>query len=637
MFFNNLKRILLGKPFPSSMDQHERLDKIRALAIFASDPISSNAYATEAIMSVLIVMGSGALSLTLPLALGVAFLVLIVIISYIQTILHYPDGGGAYTVSKDNLGEVPSLISAAALLIDYVLTVAVSISAGVHAVTSAFPSLYPHRILIAILAIILITWINLRGIRESGTIFALPTYAFVGGVFIVIVLGMLRSLGWFGIDPLAISATPVPPSISPIGFAYIWLILRAFAGGCTALTGIEAISNGTKAFKPPEARNAIITMIIMGIMAMSLFIGITFLSTHLALVPNESDTILSQMTHQITNGGFLYYWVQISTFAILFLAANTGFQAFPQLSSFLAKDNFLPRWLSMRGSRLVFSAGIILLAVLASLLIIFYKADEIAMLPLYALGVMLSFSLSQAGMFRLMGRIVHLKHGETLKTKVTTVHYEDNARLKQVMNAIGAVVTSLVFLILLLTKFREGAWIVALMIPILVVGFYSIQRHYKRVAEALSTRELAEDELTELADVVMIPIEDIHRGTLQALKYAQRISTDVRALVVVTSDEMKHRLLERWKRFPNITRNIRLIFIEYDFRDILTPLVNYIEEVNKIEFTDQLTTVVIPEFIPENRAGMFLHNQTARALRRRLRQDMDIVIVDVLYHIESKI
>jgi hypothetical protein len=372
-------------------------------------------------------------------------------------------------------------------------------------------------------------------------------------------------------------------------------------------------------------------------MAMSLFIGITFLSTNLALVPNESDTILSQMTRQITNGGFLYYWVQFSTFAILFLAANTGFQAFPQLSSFLANDRFLPRWLSMRGSRLVFSAGIVLLAVLASLLIIFFKADEIAMLPLYALGVMLSFSLSQAGMVRLMGRIAHLKPGEMLKTKVTTVHYEENVRAKQIMNAVGAVVTLIVFLILLLTKFREGAWIVALLIPILVIVFYTIQRHYKHVADSLSTEGLTDDELTELADIVLIPIKDIHRGTLQALKYAQRISANVRALVVVTSEEMKARLLERWQRFPNITGNIQLVFIEYDYRDILTPLVDYIEEVNNVEFTDQLTTVVIPEFIPENRAGMVLHNQTARALRRRLRNYEDIVIIDVLYHIGSKI
>ena len=517
------------------------------------------------------------------------------------------------------------------------LTVSVSISAGVRAVTSAFPELYDYRIYIALAAVLFITWINLRGVRESGTVFALPTYAFVVGVLIVVILGLVRTFGWFGLSPIPVTEEVIAPTVSPIGFAYIWLLLRAFAGGCTALTGIEAISNGTKAFKPPESRNAIITMVAMGIMAMSLFIGISFLSTHLALIPKESETILSQMTRRITDGGFLYYWVQFSTFAILFLAGNTGFQAFPQLSSYLARDNFLPRWLSMRGSRLVFSAGIIMLAFLASLLIILFQANEIAMLPLYALGVMLSFSISQVGMFRLMGRISHLKPGETIETLVTTIHYEQNTQIKRVLNAIGASITFLVFLILLLTKFREGAWIVALLIPLMVVTFYSIRRHYKRVAHALSTQDLENENLTDVADVVLIPIEDIHRGTLQALKYALRLSSDVRALAVVTSEEMKSRLLERWDRFPRITGNIQLVLIDYDYRDILTPLVEYIEKVNNIEFADKITTVVIPEFIPENRLTMVLHNQTARALQGRLRNYKDIVIIDVPFHINSRI
>jgi amino acid transporter len=637
MDFLDLKRKLIGEPFPSSHDLHERLDKVRALAIFASDPISSNAYATEAIMSVIIVLGSGALHITLPIALAVAFLVLLVITSYIQTILHYPDGGGAYIVAKDNLGEVPSLLAAAALLIDYVLTVSVSISAGVRAVTSAFPGLYDFRIYIALAAVLLITWINLRGVRESGTVFALPTYAFVFGVLIVVVIGFLKIFGWLGLSFIPINETTVLPTMAPIGFVYIWLLLRAFAGGCTALTGIEAISNGIKAFKPPEARNAAITMVVMGIMAMSLFAGITYLSTHMSLIPQEGESILSQMARRITNGGFLYYWVQFSTFAILFLAANTGFQDFPRLSSYLAKDNFLPRWLSRRGSRLVFSAGIVLLAVLAGLIIVFFQADEIAMLPLYALGVMLSFSISQTGMFHLMGRIAHLKPGESLDTMVTTIHYEKNSKLKRVMNAVGAVVTFLVFIVLLLTKFREGAWIVAVLIPIIVFTFYSIRKHYEGVAQALSTQDLKNENLTDVADVVLVPIEDIHRGTLQALKYAKRLSKDVRALAVVTSEEMKGRLLERWNRFPIITKKIQLVLIDYDYRDILTPLVEYIENVNNIEFKDKITTVVIPEFIPENKLAMILHNQTALTLRSQLRNYKDIVIIDVPFHINSRI
>ena len=340
MTIPEIKRTLIGEPFRTSQEIHERLDKVRGLAVFASDPISSNAYATEAIMSVLIVLGSGALAMTLPLAMGVAALVLMVVFSYIQTILHYPDGGGAYTVAKDNLGIYPSLLAGSALLIDYVLTVSVSVAAGVRAITSAMPEVYDYRVPIALAAVALITWINLRGARESGTIFAVPTYAFVGGVLLTVGIGLLRYTGLFGLQPLPSYEESVPAQASLVGFAYIWLLLRAFAGGCTALTGIEAISNGVKAFKPPESNNAAKTMVVMGVIAMSLFVGITFLATHMHLVPVEhGESILSQMTRQITGTGFVYYWVQIFTALILFLAANTGYQDFPRLS-------FLPgqRW-----------------------------------------------------------------------------------------------------------------------------------------------------------------------------------------------------------------------------------------------------------------------------------------------------
>ncbi|HEX6305050.1 MAG TPA: APC family permease [Anaerolineales bacterium] len=635
MAISDLKRFLIGEPFPTSMELHERLDKFRALAIFASDPISSNAYATEAIMSVLIVLGSGAMSLTLPIGLAVAGLVLLVIFSYIQTILHYPDGGGAYTVAKDNLGTFPSLLAAAALLTDYVLTVSVSVSAGVRAVTSAFPETFPYRVELAIGAIFLITWINLRGVRESGTIFALPTYAFVGGVLVTILVGLVRYLGLFGVTPLQ----PVPEIVEPVtsvaGFAYIWLLLRAFAGGCTALTGIEAISNGVQAFKPPESKNAAQTMVAMGAIAMTLFIGITFLSTHLNLIPHEGESILSQMTRRVTQGGLLYYWVQVFTALILFLAANTGYQDFPRLSSFLARDNFLPRWLQNRGDRLVFSSGIILLAAVASIIVIVFRADEIAMLPLYALGVMLSFSISQAGMFHLMGRISHLEPGESIHTDVTEIHYESNVQWKRGINALGATVTFIVFIILAATKFREGAWIVAALIPVLVFLFYAVDRHYKRVATALSTRGLTVDDLTTVANVVIVPIADVHRGTLLALQYAKRLSNDVRALSITTSPEARERLLRRWDRFPEITGDLQLIALDYDFRDILTPLVDYIETVNKEEFPGQLTTVVIPAFIPERGIANILHNQSANRLRELLRQYKDIVIIDVPVHIDS--
>jgi amino acid transporter len=633
----NIKEFLIGKPFPTSMDIHERLDKLRALAVFASDPISSNAYATEAIMSVLIVLGSQSLGMTWSIGLAVAALVILVIFSYIQTILHYPEGGGAYTVAKDNLGRFPSLLAAAALLTDYILTVSVSVSAGVRAVTSAFPETFIYRIEIAILAIIIITWMNLRGVRESGTVFAIPTYAFVGGVLLTIAWGLIRYFGIFGAAPLPAIEHHMPATNPVVGFGYIWLLLRAFAGGCTALTGIEAISNGVQAFKPPESKNAATTMVVMGIMAMSLFVGITYLSTHMSLIPEETESILSQMTRAITGGNFLYYWVQFFTAGILFLAANTAYQDFPRLSAFLSNDGFMPRWMQMRGTRLVFSSGIVVLSIVASLIVLVFQADEIAMLPLYALGVMLCFSISQTGMFRLMGRIAHLKPGESIRTLVTEIHYERGARWKRAVNAIGATSTFVVFIILMSTKFLEGAWIVVVIIPLLVAMFHSIHGHYEIVASALSTKGLASKDLTEVANVVIVPIADVHRGTLLALMYAKRISRDVRAICVTTSPEMKERVLRRWKRFSKLTRRMKLITIEYDYRDVLTPFVEYIQQVNEKEFPDQLTTVVIPAFVPTHKIGRILHNQTANRLRSMLRNHKDIVIIDVPTHIDSKI
>jgi len=632
-----VKELIIGKPFPTSMDAHERLDKIRALAVFASDPISSNAYATEAIMSVLILLGSQALPLTLPIGLAVAALVLLVIFSYIQTIMHYPDGGGAYTVAKDNLGQFPSLLAAAALLMDYILTVSVSVSAGVRAITSVFPEIFEYRVLIALAAIIILTWINLRGVRESGTVFAVPTYAFVGGVWLVIIIGLVRSLGLFGAAPIPVVEETVEPQLSLVGFAYIWLILRAFAGGCTALTGIEAISNGIQAFKPPESKNAAKTMVMMGFIAMTLFVGITFLSTYIGVIPQETESLLSQMTRSIVGDNLLYYWVQFFTAMILILAANTAYQDFPRLSSFLAWDNFLPRWMQNRGDRLVYSSGIAVLALIASLIVIFFQADEIAMLPLYALGVMLSFSISQTGMFLLMGRISHLQPGETLKTKVTEIHYESNVKWKRLLNAAGAIVTFIVFMILISTKFHEGAWIVIVIVPVLIFMFYSIHRHYERVSKALSTRGLKSEQLSEVAEVVIVPIGDIHRGTLRALTYAKLLSVDVRALCVITSPEMKERLLRRWERFPDITGEITLVLVDYDYRDVISPIADYIENVNQNEFPDKLTTVVVPAFVPTYRIGRFLHNQTANRLRSELRKYKDIVIIDVPIQIDSKI
>jgi amino acid transporter len=634
----NFRRILFGEPFPTSRESHERLDKVRALAVFASDPISSNAYATEAIMSVLIILGTGALTMTLPLGMAVAGLVLMVMFSYIQTILHYPGGGGAYIVTKDNLGTIPSLVAAAALLTDYILTVSVSAAAGVRAVTSAFPDLVEHRVLLALTAIALITWVNLRGIRESGSVFAIPTYAFVGGVLLVVGIGLARYWGLFGLTPIIPEIHEAVEGTALTGFAYIWLLMRAFAGGCTALTGIEAISDGVKAFKSPESKNAAQTMVTMGLMAMSLFIGITYLSTHIGLVPEpgHGESILSQLTRQVTGSGFLYYWVQFFTAMILFLAANTGFQDFPRVSSFLSVDGFMPRWMQNRWDRLVFGGGVLTLAIVSSLIVIIFQADEIAMLPLYALGVMVSFTLSQAGMFRLLGKIATLNPGVTLDTGHTKVRFERGTGWKRVVTGLGSIITLIVFFVLAATKFTEGAWIVLLAMPLLVYLFLSIDKHYKKVRESLRTRDLTVSDFPELADVVIVPIGDVSRVSLQALIYAKRLSKDVRAVSIITSNEMHERFLMRWNRFPEFTDGVNLIEVEYDYRDILTPLVEYIERVSNIEFPEKVITVVIPEFVSNNLWENLLHNQTANILRMRLQVHKDIVLIDVPFQIGQR-
>ena len=634
MNYANLKRMMIGPPFPSSAERHERLDKVRALAVFASDPISSNAYATEAIMSVLILLGSSALALTLPIAIAIALLVLLVIFSYVQTVKHYPAGGGAYTVAKDNLGTLPSLFAASALLTDYVLTVAVSVSAGIRALTSAFPELFRYRVELALIAIFILTWVNLRGVRESGTILALPTYAFVVGLLVVIVIGMMRYFGLLGfvrLQPAALHIEPIQPFT---GFAYVWLILRAFSGGCTALTGIEAISNGVQAFKPPEATNANKTMIWMGTMATTLFIGISFLATHLAIVPIEEESVLSQLTRMVADKGLLYYWVQLFTMLILVLAANTGFQAFPRLCSFLAQDRFLPSWLQNRGDRLVFSSGILTLTLVASLLIVIFRANEIAMLPLYALGVMLSFTLSQLGMVHLMGLVSRVPAGEEVHTVATVIHYESGWWWKRSLNLIGGITTAVVFVVLVVTKFVDGAWIVAIAIPLMVLLLRSIKHHYLFVAETLSPRTLSPGDMKSIANVAIVPVADVHRGSLRALKYAKRISSDVRVVCVITSPEQRERFVQRWNRFPAITHDIRLDLIEYDFRDILEPLVEYISYASRVEFAGSLTTVVIPEFVPPSLVTYFLHNQTANILRLRLRNQENLVLIDVPYLIK---
>jgi hypothetical protein len=412
--------------------------------------------------------------------------------------------------------------------------------------------------------------------------------------------------------------------------------LRAFAAGTTALTGIEAISNGIPAFKPPESRNASLTMVAMAACAMSLFVGINYLGTTLHLSPSEEESILSQLARAVSGTGVLYYWVQIFTTLILILAANTGYQDFPRLSSFLARDGFLPRWMQNRGDRLVFNSGILTLAILAAIIVMIFRADEIAMLPLYALGVMLSFTLSQFGMVRLMGKVGRLSPGESTRTNVTLIHYEGGWRWKRLVNLVGGVTTGVVLIVLLATKFIDGAWLIVLAIPLLVLFFRAINRSYQAVAEALTTRDMTAEQLNEIADVVIVPIADVHRGTLRALRYALRISNDVRAVCIVTDEATKERVQRRWDRFPEIANQVQLVMIDYAYRDILTPLVEYIGQVNNVEFPSQLVSVVVPEFVPESLMEHLLHNQTASLLRLRLRGQKDVVVIDLPYHVRVR-
>lgn len=533
----------------------------------------------------------------------------------------------------------PSLFAAAALLIDYVLTVSVSVSAGVRAITSAWPALFPYSVALALFAIFILTWVNLRGVRESGSIFALPTYAFVGGVLLIILIGLVRLFGLFGAAaPVAPVHNGIPAVIGETSnFLFLWLLVRAFAAGCTALTGIEAISDGVIAFKPPEAKNAAKTMVVMGVLAMTLFFGITYLATHIDLIPHEQESVLSQLARSVTvglpGGGALYLWVQLFTMLILVLAANTGFQDFPRVASFLARDGFMPRWMQNRGDRLVFNSGIMMLAGVSALLVIVFRADEIAMLPLYALGVMLGFTLSQTSMVRLFNRIARLEPGESADTENTTIHYDRLARWKRFLPGVGAIITGIVLVALVVTKFLEGAWIVVIAIPLLVMLFRAIRHHYDVTAEQLSLRDIDLTALPTFADVVIIPMADVHRGTVQALHYAKQVSRNVRAIHIATSPESTTRFMRRWKRMASITGGIEPIMVDYEYRDILTPLVEYIENVSNKEYPGQIVTVVVPEFVPDSLPAQVLHNQTANFLRLRLRQLKEVVVIDVPWHI----
>ena len=616
----DFRRILIGAPLHSARITHERLSKIQALAVFSSDALSSVAYATEEILLVLVAAGSAALGLSLPIALVIVALLVIVASSYFQTIHGYPSGGGAYLVAYDNLGVWPGLTAAAALLTDYVLTVAVSTTAGIAAITSAFPAVLPFRVELCLLAILLISWANLRGVRESGTLFAIPTYGFVAIFLALIVVGLVRLVSG--------TLEPVPPPVTPaagigIQALTVFLVLRAFSSGCTALTGVEAISDGILAFRKPEADNAGKTLIAMTVLLATMFLGITFLARSLHVVPAEQQTVISQIGRQVFGDGPLYLALQIATTLILVLAANTSFADFPRLSAILARDRFLPRQLTNLGDRLVFVNGIVALAVLASVLVVVFGGQTHRLIPLYAVGVFLSFTLSQAGM------VLHWR-------KVGGPRWQWKARI----NGLGAVVTGIVLSVILAAKFVHGAWVVLLLIPAFVRMFYIIRRHYLTVAEQLSLEGLEPEAWKGLASrkrlKVVVPVSGMHRGTLSALQFARSLSKDVTAVMVDVEPPVTARVQERW---PVWGHGVPLVVLESPYRSTIEPLLAYLDETDQREPDRGLAVVVLPEFVPARWWHHLLHNQTAQLLKRVLlyrqrRTGKDRVIIDVPYHLQ---
>jgi amino acid transporter len=604
--FAGLKRLLVGSPISTAHAEHERLSRLTGLAVLSSDALSSVAYATEEILRVLMVGGAAALTLSTPVSLVIAILLLTVVFSYRQTIFAYPSGGGAYLVAKDNLGETPALIAASSLLIDYTLTVAVSIAAGVAAVTSAVPTLHVSRVELSLIFMVLLAVGNLRGIRESGRIFSVPTYFFIGGMLLLLGVGAWR---WTtgAIVPFEGHAAEALP-VNTLGW---FAILTAFANGCTAMTGVEAVSNGVPAFRKPESRNAAATLVVMAVLAVTMFVGITLLAHAYVIVPNDSETVVSQIARAVFGGrGWMYYMIQAGTMLILVLAANTAYADFPRLASIVSRDRYLPRQFMNQGDRLAFSNGIVVLSVCAGLLLVVFGGDTHALIPLYMIGVFVSFTLSQFGM------VVHWRRLR-----------ESGWRTSAVINGFGAIVTAIVLVIVASTKAAEGAWIILLLIPALVVMFRVTRQHYDHVASQLSVRDFAP--LPKLRNIVLLPVSGVHRAVLQALHYAHTLSDDVRALYVSTDAQSLALVRKDWEKWGE---GVQLVVLDSPYRSVMQPLLNYITELEASE-PDAYVTIVLAEFVPARWWQHLLHNQRALLLKGALLFRPNTVVTNVPFHL----
>ena len=643
--WRTLKRLLIGAPIATAQQAHERITKVKALAVFSSDALSSVAYATEAILTVLILAGLNGKVYLLPIGAVITLLLAIVATSYQQTIHAYPNGGGSYIVSKDNLGTLPGLIAGGALLIDYVLTVAVSVSAGVSAITSAFEGLHRYQVEICLICIAIIVVLNLRGIRESASIFAVPTYLFIASMLFMIAVGIVKYLFHaLPVEALPVGPIHVPESSSFVDFSHpntwrdisAFFVLNAFAQGCSAMTGVEAISNGVPAFKPPESHNAARTLVWMAVLLGTMFVGVTLLAFWTNVIPSEDQTILSKIGHDVFGGGpvgdFLYQFLQWTTFLILVLAANTSFADFPRLSSIMAKDKFLATQFAFRGDRLAFTNGIIVLGLLSALLVIRYNGSEQAMIPLYAVGVFLSFTLSQAGMVRHWWR----QRGP-------------NWRRSMVINGVGAVTTAVVLAVIVSSKFERGAWMIVLLIPILVGVFMLIERHYRKVNDQLvvsgeELHDLVDMEPERLRHTVLIPVAKVDRAALRAISYARSLTGQVDhpgdeahahiVAVHVTDDlEEGEQLKEQWDK---ASIGVPLVILESPYRSLVGPLMTYINALER-QSPDgtSVVTVLLPEFIPSHWWENALHTHTALRLKGSLLFRPRTAVTSVPYHLQT--
>ena len=624
---NNWHQWLIGRPLQTADEPHQTIGKTVGLAVFASDALSSTAYATQEIMMILAIAGSGALGYVFPISLAIVVLMAIVSISYQQTIHAYPGGGGAYIVARDNLGELPAQAAGAALLTDYILTVAVSISSGVAQISSAFPHLYTFRVEIAVAMVFLVMLINLRGVKESGITFAIPTYFFVISMVLTVGVGFFRYLtGSLGpvVNPPAFSVEGAVGMVTP------FLLLHAFASGTAALTGIEAISNGITAFKEPRSKNAGITLVWMSSILGTLFLGVSFLAGAIKAVPSEAETVISQMARTVYGGeGLLYLAIIGGTSIILIMAANTAFADFPRLSALTAADGFLPRQFTFRGSRLVYSRGIVALAVIASLLIVAFQASVTRLIPLYAIGVFLSFTLSQAGMAKRWWKSGHLTADEKVVERGSILTLDRQWKLKMLINGLGSISTLVVMFVFAATKFKDGAWIIIILIPAVVAIFSSIHHHYKVLANRL-TLENYNTPMRISHNRVVLLIAGVHRGTLAALAYARSLSADVTAVHVSIDPLESQKVVDKWNAYGEGTR---LVVLDSPYRLFIEPLMAFIEVLLKNRQPTEVLTIVVPQFVTSHWWENLLHNQTALMLRFALLFKQGLVILEVPYNV----